>query len=127
MGGLFGVVLATTYADLEHVCLMLSQLYLVRKECVLSSSAMLYVLQMEQMQLQGKKGRSLYNSSSTAGRRGSSNTPPGQLQGAAGSMAMGLSSSGYAFMSSSGLGPGSLDGAGGPQLLGVGGGWSQRR
>ncbi|KAF6265420.1 hypothetical protein COO60DRAFT_1686902 [Scenedesmus sp. NREL 46B-D3] len=86
-----------------------------------------YKLQMEQMQLQGKKGRSLYNSSSTAGRRGSSTTPPGQLQGAAGSMAMGLSSSGYAFVSSSGLGPGSLDGAGGPQLLGVGGGWSQRR
>jgi hypothetical protein len=91
------------------------------------------VLQMEQMQLQAKKGRSLYNSSSTAGRRGGSTTPPGQLQGPAGSINMGLSSSGItAFAISSGLGAApaagaaTLDGAGGTQQAG-GGSWSQRR
>jgi hypothetical protein len=88
---------------------------------------------MEQMQLPAKKGRSLYNSSSTAGRRGGATTPPGQLQGPPGSVGLGLSSSGVAFASSSGLGPGAagasgatLDGAGGQQQLG-GGSWSQRR
>ncbi|WIA22876.1 hypothetical protein OEZ85_001261 [Tetradesmus obliquus] len=92
-----------------------------------------YKLQMEQMQLQAKKGRSLYNSSSTADRRTGATTPPGQLQGPAGSMNLGLSSSGAASASSSGMGPGAagvsaatLDGAGGQQQQLGGGSWSQR-
>jgi hypothetical protein len=104
-----------------------------KRLCLLSTCVdVLLVLQMEQMQLQAKKGRSLYNSSSTAGRRGGSTTPPGQLQGPAGSLGMGLSSSGitaFADTSSSGLGAAgvaTLDGAGGQQQAG-GGSWSQRR
>jgi hypothetical protein len=88
-----------------------------------------FALQMEQMQLQAKKGRSLYTSSSTAGRRGGATTPPGQLLGPPGNISMGLSSSGVAFASSSGMGAGAaiLDGAGGQQQLGGGGSLSQRR
>lgn len=79
-----------------------------------------YKLQMEQMQLQAKKGRSLYTQNSTAGglRRGGSSTPP--MTGQPGSIGVGFPPGG---LSSSGLGPGSSNGMGpGTALLLAGGG-----
>lgn len=68
--------------DLHHSCQQLTSRLDEESEVVSALRAQLvdYKLQMEQMNLQSKKGRSLYTSSSMALRRGGSNTPPGQLQ-----------------------------------------------